>query len=119
MNLKEIIEKANQWIKENNPTQGNWDEEFIFDFPIEILPENMEITKKYESKVDEHRWYGLQDIVFEFKLNEEIEYVKTTLVTQSYSEMQSLGDIYHCYPLFKIVKPKVVETIIYEESEGE
>jgi hypothetical protein len=109
-----MIHAANEFIKETQPTQGEWGEEFVFDFPCETIDENVEVSQVWESKVDEHRWYGLQDLVFKLEYDGEVEYVKTTLVTQSYSEMQSLGDIYHSYPMFKIVHPKEVTTIIYE-----
>ena len=114
MTLKDRIELLNKFIDENNPTQSEWGKDIIFDFSYDIFPEDTEIKIVYESKVDEHRWYGLQDMVFKLLYNDEIEYVKTTLVTQSYSATQSFGDINHKYSKFKIVYPKIIETTIYE-----
>jgi hypothetical protein len=109
-----MINAANEFITEASPTQRKWFEEFIFDFPCEVIDENVEVIQVWQSTVDEHRWYGLQDLVFKLEFEGEIAYIKNTFVTQSYSEMQSLDDICHYYPRFKIVHPKEVTTVIYE-----
>lgn len=115
MSVKDIINQFNKVIEEKSLHQGNWHDEFIYDFEDYIdYPDELKATQMWESKVDEHRWFGLQEIVFELSLGEDIEYVKVNLVTQSYSEMQSLGDIYHTYSPLKIVYPKEVKTIVYE-----
>jgi hypothetical protein len=110
--IKQMIEETNKYIQYKQPIQNEWYEEVIFDF--ETIHEDVECKIVWESKVDEHRWYGLQDVVIELKHGDDVEFIKTTLVTQSYSESQSLSDIYHSYPEFKIVHPKKVETIVYE-----
>jgi hypothetical protein len=114
MNLIERIEATNRFIEDKKPTQSNWGEDIIFDFDYDLLPEATTIKTVYESEVDEHGWYGLQDIVFKLCLDDDVEYVKTTLATRSYSEYRGLGDINHRYPKFKIVHPKTIETVVYE-----
>ncbi|MFW5891638.1 MAG: hypothetical protein ACOCUI_05415 [bacterium] len=120
MDLKMIIKKANNFIKEHKPIQKNWYDEIFIDFE-DIFPNNMTVDIVYESDIDKRRWYELRDVVFRLELNDEqnfgvveYEYVKTTLITQLYSEMASISDIYHEYPEFKIVQPREITTIIYE-----
>ena len=111
-NIKQMINEANEYIKQEKPIQLYWWEDIFCEF--EQFEDFDEINIVYKSEIDEHRWYGFQDVVFELKLGDDIEYVETELVTQSYSESQGLRDICNSYNEFKIVHPKTVQTIIYE-----
>lgn len=115
MKIKDCIDKINDYIEKERPIQEYWDEEFFYQFK-DICPLLVEatITPVHYSHVNEHRWYGLQDIVYKIEYNGDMEYVKVEAVTQSYSELQDLTDIYHVHSIFQIVHPKEVKTIIYE-----
>ena len=112
LTIKQMVEAANEYIEKEKPIQLHWFEEIFCDFDQFKTFEKTEIV--YEGKIDEHRWFGFQDIVFKLKIGDDVEYVKINIVTQSYSEMQGIEDISSGYEKFKIVHPKTVETIIYE-----
>lgn len=115
--LNEMIEAINKEILDYKSVQMEGYDD-IFDQFIEFIPD-CSVRVVWKGEIDEHRWYGLQEIVWEIKKSrgeylDEIIYVKNNVVTQSYSEAQSIYDIYHNFKEFKIVKPKEVTTIIYE-----
>lgn len=110
--LKQMINEANEYIKKENPIQLYWDEDIFCDFGQ--FEDFDEINIVHKGEIDEHRWYGFQDVVFKLKIGDDIEYVRTNIVTQSYSETQGLDDICSSYGEFEIVHPKTVQAIVYE-----
>ena len=117
MNAAELIGKVNAYIRTEKPKQVSIGQCWLDDF-MEVLPEAREAKTKVVAKgeIDEHRWYGCQSLVFKVTLGDSEVFVKTFLVTQSYSEQQSISDIEWEYPQFTIVRPKQVETTVYEAT---
>jgi len=86
----------------------------MFDFDYEMMPDSLMMKVVQYGEVDKHRHYELQELVFKLELYDDVEYVKTKLVTQIYSESGTLGDVNHLYPNFEIVYLKEVITVIYD-----
>ena len=121
MKLRELFEKINEEIaSEQGVIQKEWFDEFLYQFDEfnEFLNENKEtiIESVEKSEVDEHRWYGTQFIVFKISNGDDVVYIGVRLVTQSYSEMQSIEDVYWGVNELKFMKPKTITTTIYEEE---
>ena len=110
--LKQMIIEANIYIALEQPIQLQWGKNIFSDFREYIEVCEVEIVQK--SDVDKHRWYGTQEVVFKLKNGDDVEFVSTRIVTQSYSEAQELNDIYWEYQEFEIVKPRKVITTIYD-----
>jgi hypothetical protein len=117
--LKKLFENIKEEIsKQNGIYQTEWYSEFLYQFDefVNFVDNNnVKVKEVYKSEVDEHRWYGTQFIVWEIKHKDEIIYIGARVVTQSYSEMQSIKDI--CWSIDKLsfMKPKEITTIVYEE----
>ena len=112
MDLIEMIGNINKEIREGNPIQRSGVDEIFYDFKSFVQKCKFEIVQKGD--INEHRWYGLQDVVYNLTYLDDSIYVQNTVITQVYSEQSSFEDIYHNYKEFLIVHPKEVTTIIYE-----
>lgn len=122
MLLKELFEGINKEIskEKHEVTQTEWYDEFLYQFEdfADFADNNKVNIKEVEkSEVDEHRWYGTQFIVWEIECNDEKVYIGARVVTQSYSEMQSIRDIDWRVNKLTFMQPKEVTTTIYEEIE--
>lgn len=111
--LLNMIEQINQYISDNKSHQQEWYDDIFYQFN-ELCLDDIKVKIVQKSEIDEHRWYGTQELVFEIKLEDEVVYVKNRLVTQSYSEMQCLGDICWSLGKFKIVHPVEKTITVYE-----
>ena len=115
MKLERIIKELNKHIKEKQPIQKASYGEWYCDFTTDLFPENVNVKEVQFSTIDEHRWCGFQDVVFELTLDDEVLFVELNLITQSYSEMQSLKDIYHAYKRIDRVYPSEKTITVYKK----
>lgn len=112
MTPKEFINIVNEYIKDKEPVQSRYYEEWLCDFNIDH--DNISYEIVWQGDTDEHRWYELSDIVFKITGRGGYMFAKTTLLTKTYSESQPIKDCYHEYQEFKIVNPVEITTVVYE-----
>lgn len=124
--LLEMIKAINERIQKGDVTQEVFEDDIFDQFEETLKDVRVEVVQK--SDVDEHRWFGTQEIVFKLsitpsvqldeflygEMEDEVLYVETCLVTQIYSEEMGIEDVCWSFNEFRIVYPKEKIVTVFE-----